>query len=155
MTKKVRDIIDNIRSYHLIIADRYEELITSSEQSKKVQHILNYLSECERAHAKLLEKQVYNSSLDHVLNTWIKEYPEEPSKHLKYEVEKQLPFIKHDDESLLTAYRDQHHKVDSIYQQLTEIMSCESSKDYFTSLHLMEKQALQNRIGKIIAYEFI
>lgn len=153
MTKQIRDILENLRLYHLRLSDRFHLLADETEQTEKIQILLKYLGSCEEHQAELLGKQINLSSFDNVLDSWIKEQPMEPQFDPDSAPEQALPETRHDVFSLLRACVDQHKSIEQVYEQLVEIKPSESAKEYFTSLQLHENQVLKNKIGTILEFE--
>ena len=155
MTKCVRDLLDDIRHYHVMLSDRYGEIANDPQQNEKVSALMTYLSICESKQALMLSRQMDLSSHKNVLETWIKEGPEEITRQLFEQVNFQLPSKQYDVSTLLNTCSSQYQTVEDIYEQLSEIRPVQSSKEYFASLRTLENQVLREKILQILEYDTV
>ena len=155
MTRTVRDIIDSIRKYHLALAERYVELAGNPSQPEKVVKVILYLRDREHYQAYTLEQELERSDYSNILNTWVKEGPDEPSEQLKMDVSEQLPNQQYSTETLASACSTQHHSIENVYEQLLQTRHSESAKDYFNSLLVSENTELRNKMNMLSESELL
>ncbi len=153
MTKRIRDLIDNVRDYHLMLAERYSELIASHGQSEKTIRVMEFLRDSELNQAAMLNSQLEDSSFEKVLDTWVKERPPEPGPQLDKLINQQLPKTSHNEKTLMEACSKQHNFIEEFYQQLTNMLTPQSAIEYFDNLRTLENKQLKYKISKIMEFD--
>lgn len=149
MTEQIRDLIKHISGYHRLLAARYRSLAAYPSQQERPTLILQYLQERESERANALDKQLQPSEFTGVIDTWLKEKPDEPSPELRDTIEKQLPMKGYTAQQLLRIATEQHNYIAYVYKQIASLSSADSVRDFFTNLAELEDAELRKTISSI------
>lgn len=155
MTEKIDELLCHIRTYHLSLAYRYSLLAEYPKQPQRIILIAHYLSDWELSRVENLSTQLRQASSPGILNTWLKEKPQEPSAKLQQTVENQLAVKVYNEEELIGIVSEQHNGVADTYRQLAEIAATESMQEFFENLAAAEVAEIRKTINHIREFELV
>ena len=145
-SKQIRDIFDQVRSFHRKLAKLYEEL-SEMEQDERLKCLLKYMGRHEEAFENALS-QHESSSAKSILDTWVQFADGESLEralaeadiHANMKVEEIIQHALAVDKTLIELYRDlaastAAPRVQELFSSLAEM---EENKDHQYARSLLE-----------------
>ncbi len=152
MTEQVTAFIENVSNFHLDLANHYYRLSQRSFGNEKTNNILLYIYEQEIELARRSDEQLRQRSYLHILNTWLKERPNNPK--IDFSMDASFNFVNANGlEDVFEDIVNQRNYIINAYHQLANIVSAESLETFFDSLAEIESQNLKKLVRNIKSYE--